>query len=277
MVLPYLLVFLALTEVCVALAASNDTQPALPVLDTVVSIISSEAFPDSCKDIDHCRTLAGIITSCIGTIFACIWVAVHRNIPGPQQRYISKQLQSLKVALTALIMPEWVLAWSVRQFLQARVYARSLERIRVRAAAYDLRIREENWRGPGMEYANGSEAKLQNIGGSHAGNPVPDGDEVNEIVRKHLMNPGYREHHGTEHMTMGEIRPQDMRASRVGLVQHDTDSVSEIVQADPLDSRSREGVFDASTELDKKTYGLLCKLSCVHPSLCCSRILDQLN
>lgn len=259
MALAFPLAFLALAQVCMALTMYNDTQSALPILDTVVSIISSDPLPNTCKDIDNCRTLVNIITSCMGTIFACIWVAVHRNIPGPRQSYISIQLQSLKVVLTAVIMPEWVLAWAVRQFLQARVYARSLERIRVRAAAHELRMREENWRGPGMEYANMNEVKLHDMDGAHVGLPGPAADEVNEIVRTNLLGPGYREHHAMEYVDMHEIKPQHMGASREGLVQPATDCVSETVQMDPLGSRSREGVFDVSAEQDRKTYELLCK------------------
>ncbi|KZP11755.1 hypothetical protein FIBSPDRAFT_716243, partial [Athelia psychrophila] len=75
---------------------------------------------DTCENIHSCRTMVGIITSCLVTIFACVWVAVHPNIPGPQQSWISRQIESVKVIVVTLVVPEWVLAWAVRQFLQAR-------------------------------------------------------------------------------------------------------------------------------------------------------------
>ena len=96
------------------------------------------AFPDldqinTCKDFDHCRSLASIVTSCLGTIFACVWVAVHKNIPGPKQSWISVQVESLKVVVMTLLVPEWVLAWAVRQFLRARQIAEELEEARLDA------------------------------------------------------------------------------------------------------------------------------------------------
>ncbi|KAF7973373.1 hypothetical protein HWV62_15463 [Athelia sp. TMB] len=87
-----------------------------------------------CGDIDNCRTLAGIVTSCLGTIFACIWVAVHKNMPGPEQSWVSVQIESLKVIIVTLLVPEWVLAWAVRQFLRAQEIATELERTRLSAA-----------------------------------------------------------------------------------------------------------------------------------------------
>ncbi|KZP06529.1 hypothetical protein FIBSPDRAFT_804847, partial [Athelia psychrophila] len=79
--------------------------------------------------------MVGIITSCIATIFACIWVAVHPNIPGPNQSWASRQFESCKVLVVTLLVPEWVLAWAVRQFLQARHYGKILERARAEADA----------------------------------------------------------------------------------------------------------------------------------------------
>ncbi|KAF7985794.1 hypothetical protein HWV62_429 [Athelia sp. TMB] len=128
-------------------AASNATTQ--PLTDTIsIASLSSGA----CKDIDNCRTLADIVTSCVGTIFACVWVAVHRNLPGPMQSKTSVRLQATKVVVMTLVIPEWVMAWSVRQLLQARVYARALERVRRIAAREELQRREE---GTGKSLAGG--------------------------------------------------------------------------------------------------------------------------
>ncbi|KZP11775.1 hypothetical protein FIBSPDRAFT_712944, partial [Athelia psychrophila] len=76
------------------------------------------------------RTMVGIVTSCLATIFACIWVAVHPNMPGPKQSWMSRQIRSLKLVVVTLLVPEWVLAWAVRQYLQARRYGKKLEAAR---------------------------------------------------------------------------------------------------------------------------------------------------
>ncbi|KZP06180.1 hypothetical protein FIBSPDRAFT_1002718 [Athelia psychrophila] len=135
MPLALLLVSLSLLQGCIAPAVSDviaNLTP--PFLDTDISLASSNSTSDTCKDIDNCRTIVGIVTSCIATIFACVWVAVRPNIPGPNQSWISRQTESAKVVVVTLLVPEWVLAWAVRQFLQARVYTKELEAARVEAA-----------------------------------------------------------------------------------------------------------------------------------------------
>ncbi|KAF7984863.1 hypothetical protein HWV62_10833 [Athelia sp. TMB] len=108
----------------------------------------------SCKDIDHCRTLAGLVQSCLVTILACVWFAVHRNIPEPKVdrprsgsalrraflfawHKVLDQRQAANVFVVALLVPEWVLAWALRQWLVARGLAAQLEN--ARAAAIEER------------------------------------------------------------------------------------------------------------------------------------------
>ena len=88
---------------------------------------------------------------CLATIFACVWVAVHRNIPAPNIKpeyssnpamkaaqwltsKIREQKQSVIVFVVTLLAPEWVLAWAVRQAIRARKLARELEDARTQAA-----------------------------------------------------------------------------------------------------------------------------------------------
>ena len=86
-----------------------------------------------CNDLAHCRTIWNIVWSCLVTIFSCTWVAVHPNVPCPKkrkangwiQRCIGNPLLSfaehrLPLFICALLVPEYVLAWSIRQFLRAR-------------------------------------------------------------------------------------------------------------------------------------------------------------
>ena len=99
---------------------------------------------DHCNDLAHCRTTWNIVWSCLVTIFSCTWVAVHPNVPCPKKReangwigrYIRNPLLSfvehrLLLFICALLVPEYVLAWSIRQFLVARKIAKGEIELRV--------------------------------------------------------------------------------------------------------------------------------------------------
>ena len=90
-----------------------------------------------CNDLAHCRTIWNIVWSCLVTIFSCTWVAVHPNVPclkkreanGWIERYIWNPLLSfvehrLPLFICALFVPEYVLAWAIRQFWVAREIAK---------------------------------------------------------------------------------------------------------------------------------------------------------
>ena len=92
--------------------------------------------PNSCNDLTHCRSIWNIIWSCIVTIFSCTWVAVHPNIPCPKKReakncfqrwiwnpFLSFVEHRLPLFVCALLVPEYVLAWAIRQYLSARKIA----------------------------------------------------------------------------------------------------------------------------------------------------------
>ena len=73
-------------------------------------------------DLTHCRTIWNIVWSCIITIFSCTWIAIHPNIPSPKKKnpVISFAEHRLPLFVCALLAPEYVLAWAIRQFLMAR-------------------------------------------------------------------------------------------------------------------------------------------------------------
>ena len=89
--------------------------------------------PNHCTDISHCRSIWDIIWSCLITVLSSTWVALHPNVPSSKKRvangwiekYIRNPLLSfaehrLPLFICALLVPEYVLAWAVRQFLSAR-------------------------------------------------------------------------------------------------------------------------------------------------------------
>ena len=78
------------------------------------------------------RTLYGITWSCLATIFLCTWVSIHPNIAFRPKKHnagwFKKWIQDplyhfvtykLRIFICALLVPEYILAWSVRQYLRA--------------------------------------------------------------------------------------------------------------------------------------------------------------
>ncbi|KAI0059851.1 hypothetical protein BV25DRAFT_1918218 [Artomyces pyxidatus] len=92
---------------------------------------------DTCTDILICRTRYTIVWSSLVTILACVWTAVHRNVPAPKRdgesrfsRILGGVLEAAKIVVVTVLVPEWVLAWAVRQFLNARDVGHELEEAR---------------------------------------------------------------------------------------------------------------------------------------------------
>ncbi|KIM28232.1 hypothetical protein M408DRAFT_57683, partial [Serendipita vermifera MAFF 305830] len=78
------------------------------------------------------RSSWSIIWSCLSTIFLCTWVAIHPNVhfrPETQgQKWYKRYLWDpfhefvtyrLVLFIWALLIPEYILAWAVRQYIQA--------------------------------------------------------------------------------------------------------------------------------------------------------------
>ncbi|KAI0056671.1 hypothetical protein BV25DRAFT_1920809 [Artomyces pyxidatus] len=132
-----MLVFVLLMYACLDARTSNgfptatETSLLTRANSTVINIPTLNN--SSCPDIDNCRTLYDIVWSSLATIFACVWTAVHRNIPRPSQRRLLRMSEMARVMLVTLLVPEWVLAWAVRQFLNARNVGKELEAARAEA------------------------------------------------------------------------------------------------------------------------------------------------
>ncbi|KIM77491.1 hypothetical protein PILCRDRAFT_11937 [Piloderma croceum F 1598] len=84
--------------------------------------------PPSCDDLHNCRTIWSLIWSCMATILLCIWVAVHPNIPGPDERWTKVTLQRVGIALIALVAPELIILWAIRQWLNAHEIGRKYQK-----------------------------------------------------------------------------------------------------------------------------------------------------
>ncbi|SJL18681.1 uncharacterized protein ARMOST_22280 [Armillaria ostoyae] len=84
--------------------------------------ISPKDGEDSPLSSEHRRTLLNIIWSCLATIFACTWLAVHPNVPGRNittKGPISGGIERVKIMVTAILAPEAIVAWAAEQFIVA--------------------------------------------------------------------------------------------------------------------------------------------------------------
>lgn len=161
----------------------------IPLNDTVELLVSSSSSiltdpSDQCETIGHCRTVWNIIWSCLVTIFACIWVAIHPNVPQPKSprkpvleagyrprrwslpwvryqirmlgRYLADLLryqltdtlsgldEKIGIALLALLAPEFIFAWALRQWLRARSIAKKCRKAASTEAAMEGRRQKQN-------------------------------------------------------------------------------------------------------------------------------------
>ncbi|KAF5308981.1 hypothetical protein D9758_018415 [Tetrapyrgos nigripes] len=123
---------------------------ARPLLAPDTAVLVNDTFAttdgsgfDRCGDIRSCRTTEEIIYSCIAVVFICIWVAIHPNIPRkfdddgdedvsdseyPGVHSAVVTLQNILFMLLALIVPELIIMWAMRQWLAARAIARKYKK-----------------------------------------------------------------------------------------------------------------------------------------------------
>ncbi|KDR79408.1 hypothetical protein GALMADRAFT_1239042 [Galerina marginata CBS 339.88] len=66
------------------------------------------------------RSMWDILWSCLATIFACTWVSVHPNIPPPNEKWYMRPLRRLELMIWAILAPELMILWAMRQWFGAR-------------------------------------------------------------------------------------------------------------------------------------------------------------
>ena len=66
------------------------------------------------------RSTLEILWTCLATIFACTWVSVHPNIPSSKDGRIRVTLQRLELMVWAILTPEMIIFWAMRQWRHAR-------------------------------------------------------------------------------------------------------------------------------------------------------------
>ena len=84
------------------------------------------------------RQTSDIVISCLVTIFACTWTAVHPNIPSPMDSRWDKFKRRFIMTTYALLVPEFITVWALRQYLAARVIVRIYNSKIARRKSHDI-------------------------------------------------------------------------------------------------------------------------------------------
>jgi hypothetical protein len=66
------------------------------------------------------RRVSDIIISCFATTFACIWSAIHPNIPAPTDSWWTCFKRQIVTMIYSFLAPELITIWALRQHLAAR-------------------------------------------------------------------------------------------------------------------------------------------------------------
>jgi hypothetical protein len=72
------------------------------------------------------RTVWNIIWTSLTVTSACTWVACHPNIPGLEETWLEMKARRIKVFVIAVLAPEVIAAWAIRQFFAARKMGKGL-------------------------------------------------------------------------------------------------------------------------------------------------------
>ncbi|KZT03166.1 uncharacterized protein LAESUDRAFT_705002 [Laetiporus sulphureus 93-53] len=83
-----------------------------------------EDISPSCDKLGDCRTLLSIISSCIATIVACVWTAVHPDIPPYGEDPWWQRFRRMLFTISGIIAPEVYILIATMQYLSAREIAR---------------------------------------------------------------------------------------------------------------------------------------------------------
>ena len=73
------------------------------------------------------RSTWEILWTCLATIFACTWVSIHPNIPSSKDGRIRIALQRLELMVWAILTPEMIIFWAMRQWRHARALTKLYE------------------------------------------------------------------------------------------------------------------------------------------------------
>ena len=74
------------------------------------------------------RGTADILWSCLLTLSACVYTAMHLDIPHQHRSTMKRVVKKVRWTILALIAPELILSWAITQFIETRSLQKKLRK-----------------------------------------------------------------------------------------------------------------------------------------------------
>ena len=92
--------------------------------EKILDFMDSDHFFSRSNIVFGHRDTSSIVVSCLATVFACTWTAIHPNIPSPKDSGWAIFKRRIFTTIYALLAPEAITAWAMRQHFAAKRIAR---------------------------------------------------------------------------------------------------------------------------------------------------------
>ncbi|KAF8331027.1 uncharacterized protein EI90DRAFT_2921046 [Cantharellus anzutake] len=77
-------------------------------------------YSDACNDLRTCQTMWSMVYSCLLTIFACVWTAMHPGVPKQYSAWSPQTGSRRTQMILTLVLPEMIVAAAWEDFSMAR-------------------------------------------------------------------------------------------------------------------------------------------------------------
>ncbi|KAF8645819.1 hypothetical protein AX16_007551 [Volvariella volvacea WC 439] len=114
---------LLLAAIARALASPVPTSVPDRSIPSPLCAVAAAVTASTC-DPTRTRTLFDILWSCIGVILLCTYISIHPNIPDQTDSWAKSTWMRVRTTLYALLAPEVVIIWAIRQRIMAGKIAR---------------------------------------------------------------------------------------------------------------------------------------------------------
>jgi hypothetical protein len=98
----------------------------------IVATVNPFELVDPCR---HVRSMWSIVWACGLTLFACVWTAIHPNMPAPREHWASKSWRKMKLVVLGLIAPEYIMLLALNQ----RFNAKNVQKLAQSTICFELR------------------------------------------------------------------------------------------------------------------------------------------
>ncbi|PBK85593.1 hypothetical protein ARMGADRAFT_941875, partial [Armillaria gallica] len=95
----------------------------VPIFLFIFRVLGADTSPAGDEGVPVCiddrRTVSNIVWSCLATMFASTWLAIHPNVPGRKitdKGVISRTVERAKIMGITVLAPEVIVAWAAEQF-----------------------------------------------------------------------------------------------------------------------------------------------------------------